>query len=339
MGPGVLMAHGKGRRNMSTVSAPGLAHVRHARWAAVLGLAFVGVTVTAPASAQGYLPGSFQLDNYVYGTTASNSYIHWQIDIFGGGMTPYVYTYSNTVIGYQAAPAPTAGAAFYLHLATANVSVNEPGMFSLALDPQGSGLRAVTDGSLPAICRKGAIAAPTDFPCRGPVAGPTGTTWADPVQLAPGEQLDIQVPVVIDSAGTHPVSVSCDESQFLQSSYKADVAVPVATGTPNVPGPQVSQPGTPGPTGPTAVPTLLVQAVSRSGKLRVDVDPDLGKRSWKFRVDRQQADGSWKPGKTYRTKGARETRTINLRRGAYRVQLPAANGYQETTSGPVTLLR
>ena len=89
--------------------------------------------------------------------------------------------------------------------------------------------------------------------------------------------------------------------------------------------------------GPRA--SVTVRAKSRKSKLRVDVDPDQGKRSWAFRVKRQRADGSWKALETYKTRGPGEIRTINLGRGTYRVVVKAKFGYLRATSTSVRLQR
>ncbi len=90
-----------------------------------------------------------------------------------------------------------------------------------------------------------------------------------------------------------------------------------------------------------AAPTARVKvtSVSSRSKLRVDVDPNKGRGYWTFRVQKKRADGTWKPLKTYRTRGSAETRTINLPKGTYRVVVRAKYGYAGTTSGSVVLKR
>ncbi len=87
--------------------------------------------------------------------------------------------------------------------------------------------------------------------------------------------------------------------------------------------------------------TMAVRAKAIRGRsrLHVNVNPNKGKGYWQFQVQRQQSDGTWTPLKTYRTKGSKETRTINLKRGTYRVVVRAKYGYAEATSGPVYLKR
>lgn len=58
---------------------------------------------------------------------------------------------------------------------------------------------------------------------------------------------------------------------------------------------------------------------------------------WLRRQRRLKADNlTWTAGKTYRTKGSKETRTINLAMGTYRVVVAGKYGYQGATSPPST---
>jgi hypothetical protein len=81
--------------------------------------------------------------------------------------------------------------------------------------------------------------------------------------------------------------------------------------------------------------SLAVKAVKGKSKLHVDVNPNKGTGYWKFQVQRRRADGSWKALKTYRTKGSRETRTINLKKGTYRVWVKPKYDYQGALSAAV----
>jgi len=74
--------------------------------------------------------------------------------------------------------------------------------------------------------------------------------------------------------------------------------------------------------------------------LKVDVNPNMGAKYWTFQVQRRDADGSWKALKTYRTWGSTEKRTVNLRKGTYRVWVNPKFGYQGVMSAnEVTLKR
>ena len=92
---------------------------------------------------------------------------------------------------------------------------------------------------------------------------------------------------------------------------------------------------------PVAVsPSVGVKPVGRQGKLYVDVNPNMGKRYWTFAVQRLQSDGAWVTrAKTYRTSGTKETRTLNLPKGTYRVVVKPEHGYRGCTSAPVRLRR
>ena len=89
---------------------------------------------------------------------------------------------------------------------------------------------------------------------------------------------------------------------------------------------------------PSAV--VTVGSLASGSKLGVDIDPDLSAGAWTFRVERQRPDGSWRPFRaTYRTRGALETRIVDLPRGTYRVRVPSRMGLTEATSVAVTLSR
>ena len=87
-------------------------------------------------------------------------------------------------------------------------------------------------------------------------------------------------------------------------------------------------------------PTVKVKAVSSRSKLKVDVNPNMGRKYWTFQVQRKNADGTtWKPLKTYKTYGSAEKRTINLPKGTYKVFVNPKFGYQGATSAEITLKR
>jgi subtilisin family serine protease len=94
---------------------------------------------------------------------------------------------------------------------------------------------------------------------------------------------------------------------------------------------------TPTVTQSTVPATVKVTAVSGKSKLKVDVNPNKGKGYWAFQVHKQRADGSWQRLKTYKTRGSKETRTINLPRGTYRVVVNAKYGHAAATSRPAYL--
>ena len=88
--------------------------------------------------------------------------------------------------------------------------------------------------------------------------------------------------------------------------------------------------------GSSPVATVRVKATGGRSKLRaVDVGPNKGKGYWTFQLQVLRADGSWKARASYRTRGAKETRTLNLPRGTYRVAVRGKYGYEGVTSGAV----
>ncbi len=78
---------------------------------------------------------------------------------------------------------------------------------------------------------------------------------------------------------------------------------------------------------------------SRASVIHVNVNPNKGRGYWKFRVERKKADGTWASKGTYRTVGSKETRTLNFKKGVYRVVVLPKYGYRGSTSAQVTLKR
>lgn len=83
--------------------------------------------------------------------------------------------------------------------------------------------------------------------------------------------------------------------------------------------------------------SVRVRALTGRSRLFVDVNPNKGRGYWKLQVQRRLADGSWKALKTYRTKGSKETRTLNLTKGTYRVWVKPKYGYQGGMSEVLSL--
>jgi hypothetical protein len=82
----------------------------------------------------------------------------------------------------------------------------------------------------------------------------------------------------------------------------------------------------------------IVAKAKRSGSvLFIDVDPNLGRGSWKFQVYKVKGAEYVKVKGTYKTLGSKETRTVNLKKGTYKIQVLAKPGYLATWSQPVTL--
>lgn len=89
------------------------------------------------------------------------------------------------------------------------------------------------------------------------------------------------------------------------------------------------------------LPRVRLTTVSRDSKLRINVDPNLGRRSWAFQVQREDCreECVWRNAGSYRTRGSRETRTINKKQGCYRIRVLAQRGYAEYLSDSVCLSR
>jgi hypothetical protein len=91
---------------------------------------------------------------------------------------------------------------------------------------------------------------------------------------------------------------------------------------------------------PPPVPTSVaaVKSVDRGNKLYVDVNPNRGSGYWTFKVNKRTSSGTWKTlTTTYKTYGKVETRTLDLKKGTYRIVVRAKYGYQGTTSAHVHL--
>lgn len=114
-----------------------------------------------------------------------------------------------------------------------------------------------------------------------------------------------------------------------------------------LPAPTPTQPGQP-PLASPAPPVLATQPTAqisaksdkRRSKIVVDVNPNKGKGYWKLSVQRKKANGIWVTyKKSYKTFGSRETRTLNLKKGTYRVYVNPKYGFQGAVSTTVTLKR
>jgi len=85
--------------------------------------------------------------------------------------------------------------------------------------------------------------------------------------------------------------------------------------------------------------TLRARAKSGDSKMYVNVDPNKGKGYWQFVVQKVSGD-QWRAlSKVYKTKASAERRTLNLRRGTYRVLVMPRYGYAGAMSDAFTLLR
>lgn len=171
----------------------------------------------------------------------------------------------------------------------------------------------------------GVVASPGD--------GSAVVSWAAPTSPGTHPVTDYLVTASTGGATCTTTGLTCTVPGLVnQLVYTFTVVARSAVGT--------SPPSTPS---AAVVPQPFAKVVVSTRKsrsvLRVDVNPNLGRRYWRFRVHKLAADGTWQPKGTYRTAGAKETRTLNLRKGTYRVVVLARGGYQETVSAPVTLRR
>jgi outer membrane protein assembly factor BamB len=117
------------------------------------------------------------------------------------------------------------------------------------------------------------------------------------------------------------------------SAFSAPLAVPLT------PVPPASGPVIPPVVVPTApVVSVAVKSVDRGNKLYVNVNPNKGSGYWTFSVQKRTSAGTWKTlTTTYKTYGKGETRTLDLKKGTYRVIVKAKYGYQGSTSAEVYL--
>lgn len=100
---------------------------------------------------------------------------------------------------------------------------------------------------------------------------------------------------------------------------------PEARASAPVTDPGTATPTTGGTTADTAPPPAVVKAKPKKSRSRlyVDVNPHEGSGYWKFQVQKLRPDQTWARKKTYRTKGPKERRTIDLKKGTHRVVVKA----------------
>ncbi len=127
--------------------------------------------------------------------------------------------------------------------------------------------------------------------------------------------------------------LQADRAALQAARAAGGLRAPVAPNVPPTPKPVASPPA------PKPAPLAIVKVKATSGrsKLFVDVNPNKGSGFWTFQVQSKKASGAWKTLKSYRTKGSAETRTINLKKGTYRVVVAPKYGYRGTTSAQVRL--
>ena len=88
----------------------------------------------------------------------------------------------------------------------------------------------------------------------------------------------------------------------------------------------------------TAPIKVKASATNGQSKIRVNVDPNSAASNYKVKVQKR-VDGKWKTKKIRRTTGTKDTRTINVGAGSYRVKVPAQHGLEKAVSRTVQLIR
>lgn len=143
----------------------------------------------------------------------------------------------------------------------------------------------------------------------------------------------------IGITGPTPMRVTFNGTDSVASSTSAEMT-PILPAPSPAPAPAPVTGPVPVVTPPAAPPVVVkVKTTNGGSKLRVDVNPNKGSGYWRFQVQRKNVDQSWKPLKTYKTLGSKETKNVNLRKGAYRVVVLEKYGYRTTESNEVYLKR
>ena len=84
---------------------------------------------------------------------------------------------------------------------------------------------------------------------------------------------------------------------------------------------------------------MTLKATPKKNKLYVNVNPNQGKGSWEFQIQKLTKDGWVTLPKTYKTHGKYETRTINKPKGTYRVVVLPQHGRDMGVSKAVHLVK
>lgn len=83
-----------------------------------------------------------------------------------------------------------------------------------------------------------------------------------------------------------------------------------------------------------------VSAIAHNGRLEIDVNPDgVATAGWQVLVERESAVGRWDLVDAYTTSTVRETASLALGAGLYRVRVPAQYGYGESAPSHFVRLR
>jgi hypothetical protein len=142
--------------------------------------------------------------------------------------------------------------------------------------------------------------------------------------------------LVIPAAPPSDTQTDATVPPTTSGSTGAAASVPPAAGAPASGAPSAMTPVV-----PAAV--VKLKAIDNGTKLFINVNPNKGTGYWNIKVYRKVVKGdkvSWeKVGKTLRTKTSKETRTINLGKGTYRVKVMDKDGMKGAVSKQVKLVR
>ncbi len=144
----------------------------------------------------------------------------------------------------------------------------------------------------------------------------------------------------------YPLVITAEETTDPPTDVPTDPAAPPAASAavPAPPAAQAPAAQMPSTTTPVALAAVVrLRAIDNGTKLFVNVNPNKGAGYWNIKVYRKVVKGnevSWKKvGKTLRTQTSKETRTINLGEGTYRVKVMEKYGMKGDASRQVTLVR
>lgn len=84
--------------------------------------------------------------------------------------------------------------------------------------------------------------------------------------------------------------------------------------------------------------TIKTRAVKRRTRLKININPNQRFLNYKVKIQKK-SHRRWKTVRRTRTKGLRDIRVVNLRKGKYRVKVPRQFGFSTTYSSAVRLRR